>query len=294
MLRVRRPTLPRSGTRHAGRTLIYRGHLLGCSHQNAQTRPTAAIEPPANRTLPALPAPSLLSTTTLNAAIATPITTTRTAYQFMSRMKAEIASPPQRGVCTAEPAVQATRRSYDARTPSQPRSTVGIVHIPLSDAVDRFKRETVAPSNAYSWYRKCATRDGTVPFGNHRIGAVKQGQRWMVDEADLEDALTIHRDQRAQVNRTTADYDSRILHPGIVEINGGGYRVKGDFHFLWNDIDVAHHRSDGFWRCNTCWARAATENNREECHRCRDWSPCGNDCTLSRIYCPTCGASEPM
>lgn len=209
-------------------------------------------------------------------------------------MKAETASPPQRGVCTAEPAVQATRRRSAARTLSLLRSTVGIVLIPLSDAVDRFKRESGAPSNSYDWYRKNATRDGTVLLGSHRVPAVKQGRRWMVDEADLEDALTKHRDQRAHVNRTTANYDSRILHPGIMETNGGGYRVKGDFHFLWNDIDVAHHRSDGFWRCNECWTSAATEHNREECHRCQDWNPCGDGCTLSRIYCSICGASEPM
>ncbi len=186
------------------------------------------------------------------------------------------------------------RRSYVGRTPSPPRSTVGIVHLPLSDAVDRFKREPGAPSNAYDWYRKCATRDGTFWLGYHRIAAVKQGRRWMVDEADLEDALIKHREQRAHVDRMTADYESRILHPDTVLTIGGGYWVKGGFHFLWNDMDRARLRSNGFWRCNTCWDPAATERNREECHRCRDWSSCGNDCTLSRIYCSTCGASETM
>jgi hypothetical protein len=169
-----------------------------------------------------------------------------------------------------------------------------IVHIPLSDAVDHFKREPGAPSNAYGWYRKQATRDGKVLLGEDHIDAVKQGRRWMVDEADLEDALIKHREQRAHVNRMTADYDSRILHPGTVKTVGGGYQVKGDFHFLWNDMDVALKRSSGFWRCNKCWDPAAAERNGEECHRCSDWSPCANDCTLSRIYCPTCGTSETM
>lgn len=210
----------------------------------------------------------------------------------MPRMKAETASPPQRGVCTAEPAVQATRRRSAARTLSLLRSTVGLVLIPLSDAVDRFKRESGAPSNSYDWYRKDATRDGTVLLGDHRVAAVKQGRRWMVDEADLEDALIKHSERRAHVNRMTADYESRILHTDTVTINGGGYSVKGDFHFLWNDMAIAQHRSGGFWRCNTCWADAAAERNREECHRCRDWTPCGKDCTLSRIYCPICGASQ--
>ncbi|MDV8004549.1 hypothetical protein [Rhodococcus sp. IEGM 1318] len=179
-------------------------------------------------------------------------------------------------------------------TPPPPRSTVGTVRIPLSEAVDRFKREPGAPSNSYDWYRKCASRDGTVWFGGPRIATVKQGRRWMVDEADLEDALLKHRGQRAYVDLMTAEYDSRILHSGTVLTIGGGYWVKGGFHFIWKDIDGAHQQSSGFWRCNTCWAASATERNREECHRCRDWSPCGNDCTLSRIYCSTCGASQPM
>lgn len=166
-----------------------------------------------------------------------------------------------------------------------------IVHISLSGAVDRFKREPGAPSNVYDWYRKQATRDGKVLLGDDYIDAVKQGRRWMVGEADLEDALLKHREQRAHLNRMTADYDSRILHPDTVQTVGGGYQVKGDFHFLWNDTARG---SSGFWRCNKCWDPAATERNREECHRCSDWSPCANDCRLSRIYCPTCGASETM
>ncbi|MDH6284258.1 hypothetical protein [Prescottella agglutinans] len=168
------------------------------------------------------------------------------------------------------------------------------MRIPLSEAVARFKREPGAPTNAYDWYRRSAARDGTVWFSGHHIAAVKQGRQWMVDEADLEDALISHREQRAHADRVTADYDSRILHPGTVLTVGGGYTVKGGFHFLWDDMDRALQRSNGFWRCNTCWAPAATERNREECHRCRDWTPCANDCTLSRIYCSTCVASETM
>lgn len=172
---------------------------------------------------------------------------------------------------------------------------VGIVRIPLSDAVDRFKREPGTATNAYGWYRRSASSCGTVWFGDDRIAAVKHGQRWTVDEADLEGALINHREQLAHVDRMTADYDSRILHPdNTVPIVGGGYWVKGDFHFLWDDMARALQRSNGCWLCNTCWTSAATERNREECHRCQDWSSCGKDCTLSRIYCSTCETSETM
>ncbi|MCZ4618707.1 hypothetical protein [Rhodococcus qingshengii] len=80
------------------------------------------------------------------------------------------------------------------------------MHRSLADAVDRVKREPGTPSNAYDWYRKCATRDGTVWLGHHRIGAVKLKRQWMVDAADLEDALNKHREQRAEVDRMTSYY----------------------------------------------------------------------------------------
>lgn len=168
------------------------------------------------------------------------------------------------------------------------------MRIPLTEAVDRFKREPGALSAAYATYRRHATQFGTIWLGAHRIAASKEGRQWTVAEADLEDAVSRHREQRAHADRMTADYDLRILHPGTVPTVGGGYEVKGGFHILWNDMAQSLQRSNGFWLCNTCWVPAATERNREECHRCQDWSWCGNDCTLSRIYCSTCGASETM
>ena len=116
----------------------------------------------------------------------------------------------------------------------------------------------------------------------------------MVDETDLEAALTSYREQRGHIGHMTADYNSRILHPGTVRTAGGGYAVKGDFHFRWDDMARALNKSDGSWLCNTCWTPAATEQNRDECHRCRDWSPCGRGCTLSGIYCSKCGTSATM
>jgi hypothetical protein len=71
-----------------------------------------------------------------------------------------------------------------------------------------------------------------------------------------------------------------------------GIASKASFHFLWNDMASARRRSDGYWICNTCWTAATEDHDGEECHRCRDWSPCGNNCTLTRIRCRTCGALQ--
>jgi hypothetical protein len=55
---------------------------------------------------------------------------------------------------------------------------------------------------------------------------------------------------------------------------------------------MARGRSDGAWICNTRWTVATEDHDGEECHRCRDWSPCGNNCTLTRIWCRTCGSAQ--
>lgn len=165
------------------------------------------------------------------------------------------------------------------------------MHITLKAAVDRFKKEPRAWQNSYDWYRQQAARYGSVSFNSHNVPTVKQGRQWMVDEGDFEAALASYREQRGNLDKMSADYEARVLHPGTVQTAGGGYTVSGTFHFRWDDMARALKKSDGFWRCNTCWEPAATERNGEECHRCRDWGSCGRDCTLSGIYCPKCGTS---
>lgn len=41
--------------------------------------------------------------------------------------------------------------------------------------------------------------------------------------------------------------------------------------------------------CVSCDVEADKENNKPECHRCSDWSPCGTECTFSGVTCPKCG-----
>lgn len=162
------------------------------------------------------------------------------------------------------------------------------------EAVDRFKKEAGAAQNAYSWYRQHAATYGLVWISDDRIPAVKQGRQWMVDKDEFETALTKHQEKHGHILQMNTDYYSRILHPGTVKLRDGGYTKRGDFHYRWSDIARARMKGSGTWYCNTCWAPAANENNREECHRCRDWGSCGRDCTLSEIHCPTCGTSAKM
>jgi len=166
------------------------------------------------------------------------------------------------------------------------------MRIPLSEAIERYQRDPDPPGNAYGWYRRSAQRYKKVWIHSNYVAAVKVGRQWMVEEADLNAALAAVREARAQRSRHTADYHQHVRHPGSVRIEGGGYRLGKSFHFKWDDMARARGRSNGAWICNTCWTVAAEDHDGEECHRCRDWSPCGSSCTLTRIWCRTCESAQ--
>lgn len=168
--------------------------------------------------------------------------------------------------------------------------------IPLADALARYRREPGAPPNADHWYRTSAQRSGWIFLGSVRVPAAKEGGRWTVAAADVDQALLEHRAGEDHIRQVSADYDAHLLHGAdgdTIRIQQGGYCRRGAFHFAWNDQAVARRDSDGIWRCNTCWAPARLEHEADECHRCRDWGSCGRDCTLSAITCPICDTRLP-
>lgn len=163
--------------------------------------------------------------------------------------------------------------------------------ISLRDAIDRWQGEERATANAYEWYRRDAHRNGTVWIGESVIPASKAGGTWFVDETDLDRALVAHRQHRADVGQITAAFASGVLRGqdgDTLETEWGGYRRRDPFHFAWSDAEVARRRSTGTWYCSRCMRAASTAHDNPECHRCSDWSPCGRDCTLSRVFCPAC------
>lgn len=167
--------------------------------------------------------------------------------------------------------------------------------ITLADAIAQYR--TAADdraSNSYNWYRQSAARHGRVWLGGNKVPATRQGRRWMVDDTDVAAAVTAHHEKRAHEARMRTDYDNHVLHAGVVTMTDGGYRTRGVFHFVWWDYQRMRGYSDGHWVCNGCWESADCERNRPECHRCSDWSPCRDDCRLSRVFCGTCDTSLPI
>lgn len=92
----------------------------------------------------------------------------------------------------------------------------------------------------------------------------------------------------------TEDYRHKIIHGNngdIIHTEFGGYKIYGEFRFVWDDVQRLRRKSNGTWYCNRCQAPAETEHNKQECHLCSDWNGCGEDCTLSKVYCLKCGTS---
>lgn len=184
-----------------------------------------------------------------------------------------------------------TRRAQRMTCACLGGSRVGGVQIPLTQAVKRLNAEPGGFKSSYETYRSWAARQGKVSMGGHLTPIFKQGRRWMVEESDLELAVAKHRETYGKQAEMAEDYKARILHQGSVVMDGGGYRVSGLFHLVWSDIAIARMKSNGSWRCNSCWGPATTEHKGEECHKCRDWGSCGGQCTLNALTCRTC--SQP-
>ncbi len=166
--------------------------------------------------------------------------------------------------------------------------------IRLSDAVDRYRREEDAPANRYDWYRRAAQRSGSVSIDRVRIPASKVSGAWFVDDDDFERAIRAHRERIAERKAATIDYDNRVLRGDLgdwIDTDWGRYQVRDQFHLAWNRSALPWKSTGGSWRCSSCWQPAETEHNGPECHRCSDWSGCGRDCTLSRVFCAKCGTT---
>lgn len=170
-----------------------------------------------------------------------------------------------------------------------------MAEIPLRDAIARYAAEDRAPVTSYDLYRRSAKERGTIWIGEREVPAHKIGRSWSVRAEDLELGLESHRAMRAASRQATSDYRRGVLHGrsgDTIYTEVGGYERRDPFHFAWSDYERGLRRSDGTWYCSSCMKPTEAEHENPECHRCSDWGSCGRDCTLSRIYCKTCGTSR--
>jgi len=169
--------------------------------------------------------------------------------------------------------------------------------VSLAQAVERLHaQEGGASKSTYARYRESAHAAGHLWVAGLKVPAMKVGNRWMVEaealERAIEKGLRDRTEQERAVRQADDDYAARRLAPsGSVQTSWGCYSVSGAFHFVWSDYQRERQKSEGGWRCNGCWSPAAAEHNAPECHRCSDWGSCGADCTLSRVFCASCGTS---
>ena len=50
----------------------------------------------------------------------------------------------------------------------------------------------------------------------------------------------------------------------------------------------------GYYICDKCKSVADEKHNNRECHLCRNWNGCGDNCTLSSIYCKKCKIEDEI
>ena len=168
------------------------------------------------------------------------------------------------------------------------------MNLTLKEAVSLYKQEEKAVSNSYDWYRKQAQTDGSIDIASKKITATKYRGIWYIDKADFSAAINQHRDQIKELKQITEDYRKGIIHGkngDTTHTEFGGYSIHGDFYFVWDDVQPFRRKSYGNWYCKRCKSPAETEHNKPECHLCSDWNGCGEDCTLSKVYCKSCGTS---
>ncbi|MGC4089440.1 MAG: hypothetical protein QM756_16435 [Polyangiaceae bacterium] len=167
--------------------------------------------------------------------------------------------------------------------------------VTLAKALETHRAQEGASFRSYESYRKDAHESGFLLIGGRKIRAEKVGRAWTVDAdefaAGVASAVALHRAEQEAMQQAEQDYIARKLNSDGARLPWGSYSVHGQFHFISSDYARITKQSSGGWVCNSCWQPASMENNREECHTCRDWNGCGTDCTLSRVFCVPCGTS---
>lgn len=166
--------------------------------------------------------------------------------------------------------------------------------IKLLDAINLFKRATGSSSRAYGWYRNSALREGLVEFGEMEVSVKKIKGAWFVKCKDLDRAIDkFHAASRRQT-KITKDLRKGIVFGkdgDTIDTDWGSYTIHKPFRLETSDYESLRRKSDGAWICNKCNKSAQTEHNNEDCHRCSDGYGCGNDCTLSKVFCSNCNHS---
>jgi len=163
----------------------------------------------------------------------------------------------------------------------------------LTEAINLYKYEKGASSNSYDWYRKSAKSHWCISIGKIDVSAYKKRGTWYVDKIKFFKAIAHHRGKIKQIKQNTDDYTQGIIYGSdgdIIETEWGGYRIYKNFRYVWYYYLKLRQKSDGTWYCNACNNIAETKYDKEECHLCRDWNGCGENCTLSEVFCTKCQA----
>lgn len=160
------------------------------------------------------------------------------------------------------------------RRKNNPMKIGNTTWIPLTIAVEQYRNEAGAPSNAYGWYRKDAMRDGFVSIANASVRAKKIKNTWHVDEHEFSAAIDSHREARKLCQKMTEDYANGIFHGSDgdrIETGWGYYENRGNFRYQFLNMLAMRMREPGSWYCKLCNVKARIDDDKNEvsCPKCQ-------------------------
>jgi hypothetical protein len=77
---------------------------------------------------------------------------------------------------------------------------------------------------------------------------------------------------------------------GIVSTVSTIIEFRGTFRLVEEGHNRLRKMGRGTWYCR-CGEQAVTGHEKPRCEECKAGGDCGRDCSLTSLYCPSCGAS---
>lgn len=167
----------------------------------------------------------------------------------------------------------------------------------LKSAMEQYQESPGSIAKSYQYYRREAQQAGRVNIEGIDVSVVKIGGRWLIFKEDFLRAMDEYKGRLAKIKTNTENLKRGGITGKIgeiVPIDGGYYINHGLFREEVSTYAAAKRRDYGVWYCNKCMCVATTENNKPECHNCREGWTCGRDCTLSKVICEKCGAVKDI
>ena len=140
--------------------------------------------------------------------------------------------------------------------------------IKLKAAYEIFKEVEKRTDRTYESFRKSVNRYGCIKINDREIEASKIGGTWYLDVSKFREEIKNYKNHNLHIEKVTDDYSKGVLHGSddeIITTNWGGYRLKGQYRYVWNDYERYRKKRGGYWMCNKCSKVVETYGKCKSC-----------------------------